>query len=236
MALTFTKAAAMQAIGGLLGTLIRFGITSAAISLTLYMIAWGAIQVQLKTGNSPFFVTEEPIGIYPEFQTDYVQNITVNNVTILGFLEEFNPDEYLMQFPIFKTLQYVKYLWYALLVPLFIGGTVYFLILSQGSDFSQRTVDYFGDIAWPTIKKTGLAVITLLIVGGVYLIGSMMYSGDMVVEGLSGLQFLGLLGFFTSLQQFFVEYYPFVPVAIELLAVIYLFKEVHAGWIGNQWA
>jgi len=236
MPVSFTKAAIMQAVGALVGTLLRFGIMSALLSLTLYLVAWTSIQVQSYTGTQPFLLntSEQVFPTVPNI--NYVPPNISQNMTIYGFLKVFNPQQYLSQYPLFEHLGYIQIMWYALLIPIFFGGTIYMIILSQGNGMSsQQIVDYYADVAWPTLTVTGILIMVWLLLGGVVLIGLSAYPQNILAEGILGLIKLHVVKAWQSMQTIFTVIYPYIPIPVEIGAFIYLLKEVHTGWVGNQW-
>lgn len=237
MPVSFTKAAITQAVGALLGTLIRFGIISAVLSLTLYLVAWSSLQVQIHTGTTPFFLNTTGENLFPVVpNVNYVPQNIPSNLTLYGFLRVFNPQDYLSQFPPFKYLGYIQIMWYVLLVPIFLGGAVYMVILSQGSGMStQQIVDYYSDVAWPTLVVTGAFIMMWLLVGAIVLIGMAAFPQNLFSQGILGLIRLGTPQPYQAIQTIFTQIYPYLPIPVELGAFVYLLKEVHTGWVGNQW-
>lgn len=234
MALSFNKAAIIQSVSGLVGTIIRYGLISAAISLALVMVTWGAVHVQSLTGNQPTFETQP--NMFPEVPQVNMSMPVPQNASFMGIMLNVNPIQYLSQYPMFRYMNYVQYLWYLLLFPVFLGGSLFIIILSQGNGMAeQQVVDYYAQVAWDTIWKTGAALIMWILVGGAILIGFMAYPSDFMQTGLGGLQILGAGSFWSAVMKVITVIFPYVPIVIEVSAHVYLLKEIHAGWVGNRW-
>jgi len=233
MAVSFNKAAIEQGIGVVLGTLIRFGLMSAAISLALVLVAWVVLKVQVITGNTPAFQSASPL--FPSIPPINATFTPPANASLMGVALNVNPVKYLSQYPVFKYMGYIQYLWYFLLFPLFLGTSIYFLILSQGEGIGEgRIVDY-PSLAWDVLAKTAIVLILWIFVGGIVLVGLMVYPQDYMQLGLAGLSKLGGGSFWSSFMQITVVIFPYFPIVVEVGAHVYLLKEVYAGWIGNQW-
>lgn len=237
MPVSFTKPASYQGILALVGTLFIFGLASAVLSLALYFAAWGMIQVQSQTGGATWIPPDDLSDFYPEVpQFAPYQPDIPENMTLLGFIRLFNPDDYLTQFPPFKYLNYVKIMWYALLIPVFLGGAVYWVILAQGSGISvQQVVDYYQDVAWPTLGIVAAMLLAWIIAGASVGISLVAYPPELLVQGLQGLSLLGLTDILGYFFEAVYSILPYFPVAVEAVAFLHLLKEVTAGWIGNQW-
>lgn len=140
--------------------------------------------------------------------------------------------------PYFSFLNYIQVLWAGLLVPVVIAGGLYVIVLAQGEQ-NERIVDFF-EVARTNIILMGLGLI-FWILGGTYwafthdsaVLQNLQIWQDFMANATQGLAALGMDQQMSTLEIIMTDIYPYVPFPFLAVVYIYLFANIHAGWIGN---
>jgi predicted small integral membrane protein len=142
----------------------------------------------------------------------------------------------LVNSPPYAPLLYYEYLWVLLLIVALIGGFIFMITVAQSED-REIPADYYNNVAKKMVIYTG-AVLFIWLVGPVLYL--MIYNGtfippDILQEGLQGLRAVGASSPVTATDYIFKYIQPYWPGAVYVLAMFYILRNAHSGWIGDKW-
>lgn len=165
--------------------------------------------------------------------------INWNGISSLSLNQIVNWDtSTLTALPYFTFLDYIQIMWAGLLVPVIIAGGLYVIILAQGEQ-NERIIDFF-DVAKSNIILMGIGLI-FWILGGTWwafthdaaILQNLEIWQDFTANATQGLIAMGMDQSMSTLELIMYKIYPYAPFPVFAVIYIYLFANIHAGWIGN---